>query len=108
VFNEEFFKTSLPKHIDAKGKESADQPSLHIRLHTGQEYTVVRVIEHGQGWVVFEVYPSKGKKPREHLPEDREAGAPRYDFDRVAVPYGNISLVVVTLELPSKGLGFHT
>ena len=108
MFNQEFFQSCLPEHIRAKAEEAVDQPSLHLRLHGGQEYTIVSILEAGPGWVVCEVYPPKGKTPREHHPEDRKGGAPRYDFDRVAVPYGSIALIVVTLEPKSKGLGFRT
>ena len=107
MFNQEFFETSLAKHVQAKAKEGTDQPSLHVLLHSGQDYTVVSILEQGPGWVVLEAYPPKGKSPRKHHAEDRKAGAPQYDFDRIAIPYGNISSVVVTLEPKSKGLGFR-
>jgi hypothetical protein len=36
VFDETFFQTSLPEHIKAKGAESADPPSVHVKLRNGQ------------------------------------------------------------------------
>lgn len=37
MFDETFFQTSLPEHINAKGAESADPPSVHVKLRNGQE-----------------------------------------------------------------------
>ena len=107
MFDQNFFTTSLPNQIRAKAEEGPDQPSVHVRLHSGQEYTLVRIVESGTGWVVFETYAPKGKKQREYSREGRKAGAPLYDFNRVIVPYGNISLVVVTLEPNANGMGFQ-
>lgn len=105
MFDEDFFKTHLKTHIEAKAKES-NQPSLIVTLHSGQEYAVYGIAEIGPGWVVLEAYPPGNKQPRRHTAEDRKAGAPQFDFDRVAVPYENINLVLVTLAKIRKDLGY--
>jgi hypothetical protein len=107
MFDENFFTTELQRHIRAKAVEGTDQPSLIVSFRSGQEYKVSRILEARPAWVVLEVYPLSGKAPRKHNAEDRKTGAPQYDLDRVAVPYGNINLVGVTLEPKSKGMGFH-
>jgi hypothetical protein len=64
VFDETFFQTSLPEHIKAKGAESADPPSVHVKLRNGQEYKIGRILEVSPQWVMCEVYPHDGKPPR--------------------------------------------
>ena len=102
MFDEDFFKTHLKNHIDAKAK--SDQPSLVVTLHSDHEYSVCGIAEIGPGWIVLEAYPPGHKQPRRHTAEDRKAGAPQFDFDRVAVPYENINLAVVTLEKSERAL----
>jgi hypothetical protein len=63
VFDETFFQTSLPEHIKAKGAESADPPSVHVKLRNGQEYKIGRILEVSPQWVMCEVYPPDGKPP---------------------------------------------
>ena len=63
MFDETFFQTSLPEHIKAKGTESADPPSVHVKLRNGQEYKIGRILEVSPQWVMCEVYPSDGKSP---------------------------------------------
>jgi len=41
MFDAIFFQTSLPAHIQAKGTESADPPSVHVKLRNGQEYNAL-------------------------------------------------------------------
>ena len=64
MFDETFFQTSLPEHIKAKGAESADPPSVHVKLRNGQEYKIGRILEVSPQWVMCEVYPPDGKPPR--------------------------------------------
>src|SRR5438093_6078153 len=98
MFDETFFKTSLPKHIEAKGTESTDQLSVRVTLRNGQTYKIGRILEVSPQWVMCEVSPPDGKPPRQHSAQAQQAGAPLYDLDRVAIAYEYIVSVMVTLE----------
>jgi hypothetical protein len=107
VFDETFFKTSLPQHIKAKETQSADQSSVHMTLRNGQQYKIGRILEVSPQWVMCEVYPPDGKPPRQHSTQAQQAGAPPYDLDRVAIAYEYIVFVMVTLEPKPRDLGFR-
>ena len=107
MFDEIFFQTSLPAHIQAKGTESADQPSVHMKLRNGQEYKIGRILEVSPQWVMCEVYPPDGKPPRQHSAQAQQAGVPLHDLDRLAIAYEYIVLVMVTLEPKPRDLGFR-
>ena len=107
MFDETFFKTSLPEHIKAKGTENADQPSVHVTLRNGQKYKIGRILDVSPQWVICEVYPPDGKLPRQHSAQAQQAGAPLHDLDRLAIAYEYIVLVMVTLEPKPRDLGFH-
>ena len=107
MFDETFFKTSLPEHMKAKGTESADQPSVHVQLRNGQEYKIGRILEVSPQWVMCEVYPPDGKPPRQSSAQAQHAGAPLHDLDRLAIAYEYIVLVMVTLEPKPRDLGFR-
>ena len=98
MFDEAFFKTSLPEHIKAKETESGDQPSVHVTLRSGQAYKIGRILEVSPQWVMFDVYPPDGKPPRQYSAQAQHAGAPLHHFDRLAVAYEYIVLVMVTLD----------
>jgi hypothetical protein len=107
VFDETFFQTSLPEHIKAKGAESTDPPSVHVKLRNGQEYKIGRILEVSPQWVMCEVYPPDGKPPRLSSAPAQHAGAPRHDLDRLAIAYEYIVFVMVTLEPKPRDLGFR-
>ena len=107
MFDETFFKTSLPKHIEAKGTESADQLSVRVTLRNGQQYKIGRILEVSPQWVMCEVYPPDGKSLRQHSTPAQQAGAPPHDLDRVAIAYEYIVFVMVTLEPKPRDLGFR-
>src|SRR6266571_2950142 len=107
MFDETFFKTSLPQHIKAKETESADRPSVCVTLRNGQQYTIGRILEVSPQWVMCEVYPPDGKPPRQHSAQAQQAGAPLHDLDRLAIAYEYIVLVMVTLEPKPRDLGFR-
>jgi len=107
VFDETFFKTSLPEHIKAKEMESADQPSVHVTLRNGQEHKIGRILAVSPQWVMCEVYPPDGKPPRQHSTSAQQAGAPLHDLDHLAIAYEYIVLVRVSLELKPRDLGFR-
>ena len=107
MFDAIFFQTSLPEHIQAKGMESADPPSVHVKLRNGQEYKIGRILEVSPQWVMCEVYPPDGKPPRPSSAQAQQEGGPRHDLDRLAIAYEYIVLVMVTLESKPRDLGFR-
>lgn len=107
MFDEIFFQTSLPEHIKAKGTESADQPSVHVKLRNGQEYKIGRILEVSPQWVMCEVYPPDGKPLRPSSAQAQQAGAPPHDLARLAIAYEYIVHVLVTLEPKPHDLGFR-
>ena len=107
MFDETFFKTSLPQHIKAKETESADQLSVRVTLRNGQQYKIGRILEVSPQWVMCEVYPPDGKPPRQHSTPAQQAGASPHDLDRVAIAYEYIVFVMVTLEPKPRDLGFR-
>jgi len=107
VFDETFFKTSLPEHLKAKTTEGTEPPSVHVKLRNGQEYKIGRVLEVTPQWVMCEVYPSDGKTPRRASAQEPSGGAAAYDLDRIAIAYEYIVLVTVTLESKTRDLGFR-
>ena len=54
------------------------------------------------------VYPPISKKARPHTAQNRKDGSSYFDLDHVAIGYGSISEVIVTLEPKSKGIGFDS
>ncbi|MGE3539147.1 MAG: hypothetical protein AB7N91_17170 [Candidatus Tectimicrobiota bacterium] len=107
MFDETFFKTSLPEHISAKAAASADQPVVHIKLRSGQEYKIGRILEVSPQWVMLEIYPPDGKAPRPNNAQTPSAGVSAQNLDRLAIAYEYIVLVLITLEPRPRDLGFR-
>jgi hypothetical protein len=56
---------------------------------------------------VVEIYPEKGQ-PKPYPKEERALGAPPFDLDRVAIPYGAIIETRITTHSQQKQkLGFE-
>lgn len=98
MFDETFFTTSLPAHLNARGAESTDQPVAHMTLRGGQAYTLGRILEVSPQWVMCEVYPPDSKTVRQPNPPA---------LDRLAVAYEHIVQVLVTLEPKPRDFGFR-
>jgi len=80
---------------------------VRVKLRSGEEYKIGRILDVNPQWVVFEVYPPDGKPPRPSSAQAQQTGAPLHDFDRLAVAYEYIVLVMVTLEPKPRDLGFR-
>ena len=108
MFDRQFFADVLSGHVATKSKNSASG-GVTVRIKTTDGETwVVSTIEHvGDGYVVMSVYPKKGK-PRETPREERNLGAPRFDLDQFAIPFGYITRVEITTAEPAapKYIGF--
>ncbi len=104
MFDAKYFTERLPGDAREKGSGSADQPTVEIAMIDGSHYKVAAVCDALAGCVVVEVY-SEGE-PKQHLQEDRRAGAPAPRLDRIALAYDSIVSVRLTLSPPSRNIGF--
>lgn len=106
MFDAEFFRTVLQRHITQKAKDSREGVvTLEIHLQFGALYTVSDIIEAADAALIVEVYPDRGpaKKTGEG---ERKLGAPLFELDRVALAYSAISQVVITTRRARKDVGF--
>ena len=107
--NAEFFRDVLSKQVSAKAKHSDGSVTVEVYTFSGEKYNINSVVEAADSAVFLAVYPHKGEV-RKYSKEDRDLGAPQFDFDVVALPYQNIKEVVITDRAPTKkgNLGFET
>ena len=109
MFTADFFRTVLPKHISEKSKHSPEgvvTVELHVQFDT--TYTIASFVEAADDGLIIETYPEKGSA-RKNPKEERELGAPQFDFDRIAVSYSTINRVVITTRRTTKTpFGFHS
>src|SRR5262245_42363647 len=107
MFDREFFETVLIEHVNAKRKVSTDgTATVKVQLTNAESYTVLSIGSVHDGYVVLEVLSEKGKV-REQPKDERKLGAPPYEFDRLAVPFGTIAYVrVATLSQEDPKIGF--
>lgn len=93
MFDKAFFETRLPAHVRVKA-EQAQPLSVHLKLHSGNEYTLRSIEEVGPGWLVVEACPPHAQSPDHHL-------------DRLAIAYEDIAAVVVRLQSDAGALEFR-
>jgi hypothetical protein len=105
MFTAEFFEKTLPEQAK-KLAEPSDEGVCTVEVSLlDVSYKIVRVIEAAENWVILEVYPH-AKAPKRNTKEARAAGAPQFQFDRVAVRYSAVLKITFTLSRPSSGIGF--
>ena len=92
MFDKTFFEVRLPAHIASKARE-ARPLSVHIKLHSGDEYTLRSIEEVSLGWMIVEACPPHAQSPDHHL-------------DRLAVAYEDIAVVIVRTQSDSGVLEF--
>src|SRR5947199_3492984 len=96
MFDRTFWDVGLQVHVTAKAKFSSDgSTTVKVRLHTGEQVTVIKVIHVDDGYVVVEVAPRDGKF-RKYPADERKQGAPPFDRDRIAIPCETIAQIEVT------------
>lgn len=106
MFDAEYFRSGLPKHIEAAGHE----PFVDVHLRNGQSHRVLAVLEVSDGYVVLEAQQRRGDagpgKAR-WQESQRPARAP-HETERAVVTYEAIVQVVITPLPPSDAarIGF--
>jgi hypothetical protein len=94
MFDAAYFRERLPLDVrDLSQTARGHEPCVKVHLHGGAAFTVVRIVEIGPGWVVFDSY----RKKHQEQPEIR---------GRVTFAYNAISHVSITLK-PTRGVGFQ-
>jgi hypothetical protein len=108
MITRECFENALNIAVAELRKDSPDGlASVLMQLANGIRYRVNGVIAAEDGWVVLDVYED-GKRPIENNQESRDAGARRYVFERVIVPYEHIAQVLITARRGGADIGFGT
>ena len=93
MFDAAYFRDRLP--LDVRDQSQAArglEPVVKVHMHGGTAFTVIRIVEVGPGWVVFDTC----RKKHQDQPEIR---------GRVTFAYNAISHVSIAVK-PAKGLGF--
>ncbi|MDW8255362.1 MAG: hypothetical protein RMM58_15935 [Chloroflexota bacterium] len=96
-----------PKQIE--GMASPSGVSLVLHLFNGETYTVSRIIEYYDDYIVVAVYPAQALSPdtlKDVIPSDDKG---RLILDRLVLPYRAISYLAITAREPQKQftLGFR-
>ena len=107
MFNSEFFRDVLTKHVTEKAKHSAEGAvTVELHLQFGGHYVVGSIVDAGDALLIVDVYPETGAPKKTPAPE-RQLGAPLFELDRIAIAYTSISQVVITTRKTRKDTGFH-
>ena len=82
---------------------------VEIHLYNGSLYNVHALKKIEQSYITFEVYPPEGVTEKSKTARRKVGGNEEVFFDRIAIPYENISLVLLTLKDAEKQhvMGFH-
>ena len=92
MFDENYFRTTLPRDVEATG----GQPVVEIQLMSGHAHRVRSVVEISSGCVTLETYLAKGdlahERPRFGQPH---GDGPDNDIFRTVIAYESIAAVVL-------------
>jgi hypothetical protein len=104
MIDRQYFDQHLPRQLEELGSARAV-----VVLHSGTHFHIERVIGALDQYVLLSVFPNETDNERSK--ELRQKGAPYPDkkvhWDQVAVPYGSISHVWLSLTTPEDGaMGF--
>ncbi len=90
MFDAEYFRTNLPRDVDAMGGD----PVVEVQLLSGHSHRVRAVVEVAPGFVVLDAYLGKGdlshERPRFGAPDSASL-----DTFRAVVAYESIAAVVL-------------
>jgi hypothetical protein len=101
VFDAVYFKEHLPAQIQQLG---AGACSVAVHLTDGSRFIVRRHDPDGfqSGYVLLEVYPQEGRTKESLEKRRKPGGTDEVFFDRVAIPYEQITRVFLTLVVPGS------
>src|SRR4051812_12204798 len=101
MFDAAYFRTTLPKELDAAGAEQ----TVELHLTGGHGHRVRSVAEVTDGYVVLEVYQHRGElsgtKGRWHGASDASGG--EEETQRAAVSYESIAQIVIRTDRAAPG-----
>ena len=87
MFDAAYFRERLPQDVrDQSQTARGHEPCVKVHLHGGTAFTVVRMVEVGPGWVVFDTY----RKKHQEQPEVR--GRVTFE-DGTPFPQGTVILL---------------
>ena len=103
MFDATYFKKHLDQHIAAAGG-----PLVELVLRNGHTYRLRSVLDVADGFVVLEIYQTKGEfSHRPHWAGQTKTAATQGTTARAAVSYENIVAVVVSPdEIQERNVGF--
>jgi hypothetical protein len=103
MIDQEFFKDRLADQVTSMGECTGI-----IHLHNGQEFRIRRIVETYRGYVAFEVFPAEGMSDESKEKRKKKPGDGTVIYDRIIVPYENISYVLLTIaeKESERNIGF--
>jgi hypothetical protein len=106
VIDRHFFEHLLDEEVGGKAQQAGGR-AVAVTVHTkrGRAFIAKQVVRIEDGYIVFAVYPTRGK-PRVTSKEERTKGAPDVDLDLIVIPYSAIISVEISTEMPTTGAGF--
>jgi hypothetical protein len=97
VLNAEYFRTHLPQQV----REFGNTAMAEVHLHGGAVFRVRAIGEITESYVLLEVYPQEGVTEESMQARNKYRGTQEVVYDRVAVPYGTIAYVFLTIMTPA-------
>ena len=100
MFDQEYFKEHYIRQYEQLGSARSS-----VFLHDGTELKVRKFHEALQNYVLLEVYPD-GDRDEDLERRRKPGGTDEVFYDRVAVPYGSIKFVWISVtepEIPTIG-----
>ncbi|MEP6621467.1 MAG: hypothetical protein ABJE47_19225 [bacterium] len=99
MFDAEYFRTTLPRDVEAMG----GSPIVEVHLVSGQSHRVRSVTDVGIGVVTLEAYLGKGDLAH-HKPRFGASGADAeaHDVFRAVVSYDSVAAVILDPSVSSE------
>jgi len=97
VVDAEYFRHYLPSQVEELGTATVE-----VHLHHGGSFKIRRVTNVKDGYVLLEVYPKTGKTEKDKNEGKKSNRADEPYFDRLTLPYGSISHVILAAAKPEE------
>jgi hypothetical protein len=97
VLNAEYFRTHLPQQVGELGNTAMAE----VHLHGGAVFRVRAIGEIAESYVLLEVYPREGVTEESMQSRHKYRQTEEVVYDRIAVPYGTIAYVFLTIMTPA-------
>jgi len=98
MFDAEYFNTHIYQQIEQLG---AGSTTTEVHLRDGTVYRVRKLGDVHSGYVLLEVYPTEGAGPDSRERRKKPGGTEEVFYDRLAVPYDQITKVLLTITEPT-------